>query len=83
MDRKTLSSPVGHNSRQHLEPIRTSGDKCPGLKFSHSPQSSTEIRNEWSFTSTPPTCSHEVSRDKFILHFTGTRKVVIYVIILL
>ena len=83
MGLKTLSSPVDPNSRQHLEPIRVLGDKCPGLKFDHCPQYSTEAGNEWSCTSTPATCPHEVSRDKFTLPFTGTRKGAIYIIILL
>jgi len=30
--------------------------KRPGREFDHSPSSSVEVKNEWSYTSTPPIC---------------------------
>ena len=42
----------------------------PGLKLierdaDHSPQSSAQVKNEWSCTPTPPICPHGMDRDKF------------------
>jgi hypothetical protein len=34
------------------------GVKRPGREADHSPPSSVEVKNEWSYTSTPPVCLH-------------------------
>jgi hypothetical protein len=39
--------------------------KRPGNVFDHSPPSSAEVKNEWSYTSTSPPCLHSVDKDKF------------------
>ena len=36
----------------------TLGVKKPGNEADHSPLSSAEVKNEWSYTSTTPTCLH-------------------------
>jgi hypothetical protein len=36
-----------------------------GLSFNYSPPSSTEVKNEWSYTSIPPICLHGVDREIF------------------
>jgi hypothetical protein len=38
-----------------------------GVEIDHSPSSSAEIKNEWSYASTSPVCLHSVHRDKFTL----------------
>jgi hypothetical protein len=45
----------------------------PGLKLlerdtDHSPPSSSQVKNEWSCTSTPPICPHCMDRDEFNLY---------------
>ena len=40
--------------------------KGQGHDADHAPPSSTEFKNEWSYTSSPPTtCLHDVQRDNF------------------
>jgi len=34
--------------------------KAVGLAVNHSPVSSTAIKNEWSYTSAPPICLHDI-----------------------
>jgi hypothetical protein len=41
--------------------------KRQGPKFIHSPLSSAEVQNEWSWTSAPPVCLHGLETDKFTL----------------
>jgi hypothetical protein len=41
------------------------GVKRPGREVNHSPPSSAEVKNEWSYTSTPPICLHCVDRENF------------------
>jgi hypothetical protein len=36
------------------------GVKLPGHEADHSPSSSAEVKNAWSYTSTPPICLHGV-----------------------
>jgi hypothetical protein len=43
----------------------SSGVKRPGHDVDHSPPSSAEVTNEWSYTSVPPICLHGVDRDAF------------------
>jgi hypothetical protein len=45
---------------QWVPGILSLGVKRPGREADHSPPSSAEIKNEWSYTSTPPTCLHGV-----------------------
>jgi hypothetical protein len=57
-------------SRQALEPTKpplqwvpralSFGAKRPGRKADHSPPSSAEVKNAWSYTSTPPIRLHDV-----------------------
>jgi hypothetical protein len=42
--------------------------KRPGREVFHSSQSSSEIKNEWIYTSTPPLCFHGVDRVNFTLY---------------
>ena len=44
--------------------VLSQGVKWPGCEVSHLSPCSTEIKNEWSYTSTPPTCLHGVEKDK-------------------
>jgi hypothetical protein len=39
----------------------------PGREVDRPPQSSAEVKNEWSYSSTPPICFHGVDRDNFTL----------------
>jgi hypothetical protein len=41
------------------------GVKRLGLEVNHSPSPSAKVKNEWSTTSTPPTCLHGVDRENF------------------
>jgi hypothetical protein len=43
------------------------GVKRPGRDVNHSP-SSVEVKNEWSYTSTPIICLHGVDMDNFIFY---------------
>jgi len=43
-----------------------------GVKVNHSPPSSTEVKNEWSYTSTPPICLHGMDREKFAFIVVST-----------
>jgi len=45
------------------------GVKASGREVDRSPPSSAEVRNEWSFTSTPHTCIHGVEMKIFALLF--------------
>ena len=42
-----------------------SGVKWPGHKYDHSPRSSAEVKNEWSYTSAPPIRFHGVEKENF------------------
>jgi hypothetical protein len=48
------------------------GIKWPKREFDHSPPSSAEVKNEWSYASTPPVRLRGVERDNFscTFHFT-------------
>jgi len=37
----------------------------PGHESDHLPPSNTKVKNEWSYTSSPPLCLHDICRDKF------------------
>ena len=47
--------------------------KCTGVSFNrgkavevnHSPTSCAQVKNEWSYSSTPPVCLHGIQRDTF------------------
>jgi hypothetical protein len=43
------------------------GVKWPGLEVDHLPPSSAEVKNEWSYASTPAICLHGRYRDNFTL----------------
>jgi hypothetical protein len=48
------------------------GVKQPGHEVDHSPPSSAEVKNAWSYTSTPPICFHGVVLNKHRDSFTFT-----------
>ena len=48
------------------------GVKRPGIESEHSPPSSVEVTNEWSYASTPPVCIHGGHRENFIFHALGS-----------
>jgi hypothetical protein len=61
---------VPQKSRPALEPTRwvrrsVSGVKQRERKVNHSPPSSVEVKNEWSYTFTPPLRLHGLDRDNF------------------
>jgi hypothetical protein len=41
--------------------------KLLGHEVNHSPPSTAEVKNEWSYTSTPPICLHDVKREQTTL----------------
>jgi len=43
------------------------GVKWPERDADYSPPSSTEVNNEWNYTSAPPLCLHGVGRENFII----------------
>ena len=47
----------------------SSGVKRPGSERDHSPPPSAGVKNEWSYTSIPPTCLHGEDREKLYFHF--------------
>jgi hypothetical protein len=63
--------------------------KRQGREADHSPPSSAEVKNAWSYTSTSPICFHGVEqhRDKFTFYFfrmslTYRNKIIIIIIII-
>ena len=44
------------------------GVKLPGYAGDHSPPSSAEVKNEWSYTPIPPICLQGVDRDNFTFY---------------
>ena len=51
-----------------------SGVKRPGREVYHSPPSAAEVKKEWSYNSTFPTCLHIVNSDNSILYYCNSRK---------
>ena len=47
---------------------RVSGVKWSGCAVTRSPESSVEVKREWSRTSTPPTCVYSADRYNFNFH---------------
>ena len=45
------------------------GLKKPGHEFNHSPPFSAEVKNEWSYTSTPPKCLHGLKQGNLYLYY--------------
>jgi hypothetical protein len=43
------------------------GIKRPGLDVDRSPPSNAEVKNEWSYTSTPPICLYDVDGVTFVI----------------
>jgi len=39
-----------------------------GREVKHSPASSAEVKNEWSYTFTPPVCSYGMDRENFTFY---------------
>jgi hypothetical protein len=55
----------------------SSGVKRSGREVDHSPPSSTDVKNEWGYTSTPPVFLHRVDRDNCILSdYTNKKKII-------
>jgi hypothetical protein len=46
--------------------------KWPGREVDHAPSSSSDIKNEWSYTSAPPVCLQGVDRDSYTRYISGT-----------
>jgi len=44
-----------------------------GCEDDHSTQSGADIKNEWSYNSTPPICLHGVDRDNFTLFIVSSQ----------
>jgi len=44
----------------------SNGVLWPRCEADHSPPPSAKVKNEWSCTSTPPTCLHGMDRDNFM-----------------
>ena len=42
--------------------------KRPGREVDHSPPSSGDVKNEWTYTPTPPTCPHGMDREKYYVY---------------
>jgi hypothetical protein len=51
------------------------GVRLPGYEGNHSPPSSAEVKNVWSYTSTPPICLQGVDRDNFTFYSFFTSRV--------
>lgn len=51
------------------------GEKRPGHYVNHSPPYTAEVKNEWSNTSTPPICLHDLNRNNSILTFMCLREI--------
>jgi hypothetical protein len=51
--------------------------KRPGHEADNLPKSNAEVKNEWSYTSVPPTCLHGMHKDNFafFLNEYGTFKI--------
>ena len=54
------------SSSHWLIGVISSGSKRPGREVYHSPLTSTKVKNEWSYTSTPPLCLYCVDSDTLI-----------------
>lgn len=65
-----------HPVSYYWMPVFSPEIKRPGCEV-HPPQSSNEIMNKWSYTSTSPACLHGVKRDNFTFTFTVPRHVAI------
>jgi hypothetical protein len=59
------SIPAVESSQRHIQwlPGFFPGVKRQGREVQHSPASSTDVENEWSYTSPSPVCFHGVNRD--------------------
>jgi hypothetical protein len=49
--------------------VLSPGAKRPGREVNHSPPSSAEVKNEWSYSSSPSIRLHSMDRDNFALTF--------------
>jgi hypothetical protein len=49
--------------------------KRPEREVDHSPPSSAEVKNEWSYTSAPPACLHSVDRNNFTVTWPHLSKI--------
>jgi hypothetical protein len=50
------------------------GIKRQGSEVNYSPPSSAQVKNEWSYPSTPPTRLHGMDRENFILYLIFNKK---------
>jgi len=55
--------PTGHRGWFH-------GEQEAGVEADYSFPSRDEVKNEWSYPSTPPICLHGLRRDKFVLYLS-------------
>ena len=58
---RTLPSSGNHGPLPRVEPM--------GRGVDHSPESRSEIKNEWRYTFTPPVCFHGMCRNNFTFHW--------------
>lgn len=68
LQNKQTSCGAHRNSHSVGTRVISTGVKQPGCEIDHSHLSSTKVRNEWCYTSAPPTCLHGMERD---LHARG------------
>jgi len=47
-----------------FDTYKSTNFKQLGCEVNHPPPSSAKVKNEWSYTSTPPVCLHGVERKK-------------------
>jgi hypothetical protein len=61
----TFRPGLGQPSFLHGCRVSFPGLRQPRHQVNHSPPSSAEVKNEWSYTSTPPLCFYSTDREKF------------------
>jgi hypothetical protein len=75
-----LSRPVLEPTQPPIQwmPVFLAGRKRYGREADRSPPSRAEVKNEWSYTPTPPVCLHGFDRDNFKFNNTCNMTVFIY-----
>jgi hypothetical protein len=66
---KSQTGPGAHPASYSVGAVDSSLEtKRQGYEVDQSPPTSVEVKNEWSFTTTPPTCLHGVDMGNFTLY---------------
>ena len=64
-------APTGSEDHTASHSVGTCGSflgvNWPGREICHLLPSGTEVKNEWSYTPSPPICSHGADRNKYLL----------------